>query len=128
MSTRRVGRLVTSGAVCEFRFNSVIQSADELIVHPEIDEFVSPGFVDVQVNGFAGVDYNDPSVSVDRIAQSLRTMFSTGVTRCFPTLITGSEERITGSLRNLVAAKRSLESDQQPEAAAIEAFHIEGPH
>jgi N-acetylglucosamine-6-phosphate deacetylase len=128
MSTRRIGRLVTSGAVCELGFNSVIQSADELISPPEVDEFVSPGFIDVQVNGFAGVDYNDPSVSVEQIAQSLRTMFSTGVTRCFPTLITGSEERITGSLRNLIAAKRSLEADQRPEAAAIEAVHVEGPH
>jgi N-acetylglucosamine-6-phosphate deacetylase len=123
-----VGRLAGSNAVYEFGFDGVIQSADELISPPRECDGIAPGLVDVQVNGFAGVDYNDPQESFADIAQSLRTMFSTGVTRCLPTIITGSRERITGALQNMTRAKREFESNGQPEGASIEGFHVEGPH
>jgi N-acetylglucosamine-6-phosphate deacetylase len=55
-------------------------------------------------------------------------MFTTGVTRFFPTIITGSEERITGAVRNLTAAKRRFEAAGMPEADAMFGFHVEGPH
>jgi N-acetylglucosamine-6-phosphate deacetylase len=55
-------------------------------------------------------------------------MFTTGVTRFFPTLITGSEERITGALRNLASGKDMLSRHQMAEGQAIEGFHVEGPH
>jgi len=80
------------------------------------------------VNGFAGTDYNDPNSSHEAIAQSIRTMFETGVTRFFPTLITGSEERIVGALRNLVAAKNAFTAARKPEAHAMAGIHVEGPH
>jgi N-acetylglucosamine-6-phosphate deacetylase len=49
-------------------------------------------------------------------------MFATGVTRFFPTVITGSPEDMVGALANLAAARRAL-----PEGPAMEAFHVEGP-
>src|SRR5260370_17731960 len=58
------------------------------------DVSIAPGFIDLQVNGFAGVDYNEPSATHEEIARSLRVMFSTGVTRVFPTVITGHPQRI----------------------------------
>jgi N-acetylglucosamine-6-phosphate deacetylase len=125
---RVAGKLPGTASVYDIGFGPVIQSADELIASPSVAEFVAPGFIDVQVNGFAGVDYNDPGASLDDIAASLRTMFSTGVTRCFPTIITGAHERIEGALRNLTNVKRTLEREGRPEGAAIEAFHVEGPH
>ena len=82
-----------------------------------------PGFIDLQVNGFAGVDYNAPGVPAEEIARSIRVMFSTGVTRFFPTVITGSPERMLSALRNLSAARESF-----PEGLAMTAFHVEGPH
>src|SRR5262249_41723291 len=57
------------------------------------------------------------------IARSICTLFSTGVTRFFPTVITGAPERMLGALRNLAAARESL-----PDGGAMEAFHVEGPH
>jgi N-acetylglucosamine-6-phosphate deacetylase len=55
-------------------------------------------------------------------------MFETGVTRFFPTIITGSEDRITGALRNLVRARDEFQRNGAPEAEAIAGFHVEGPH
>jgi N-acetylglucosamine-6-phosphate deacetylase len=128
MTKTRSGKLAGSDAVYEFGFDTVIQSADELIAPSEDTEWIAPGLIDVQVNGFAGVDYNDPHASVDCIAQSLRRMFGTGVTRCFPTIITGSKERMQGALANVTRAKRTLEAAGAAEGPAIEGFHVEGPH
>ena len=43
--------------------------------------YLSPGWIDVQVNGFAGVDYNSGSASHEEIGRSIEVLFSTGVTR-----------------------------------------------
>ncbi len=123
-----VGRIVGTSSVVKVDYESAIQSVDELIRPPETGDFLSPGFIDLQVNGFAGVDYNDPEASHESIAQSVRTMFTTGVTRLFPTVITGSKERMLGALRNLAAAKEGFSRAALPEGDAIEAFHVEGPH
>ena len=112
----------------EVHFNQSITNVDELIRPPEDPDFLSPGLIDLQVNGFAGVDYNDPQTKHEQIAESIRIMFTTGVTRFFPTVITGSESRILGAVRNLAAAKREFLRQGMAEGHAMEGFHIEGPH
>ncbi len=85
--------------------------------------YCGAGFIDLQVNGFAGVDYNDPRAELGEIERSLRAQFATGVTRLYPTVITGGPEEMTACLRNLAAARERL-----AEGAAIAGFHVEGPH
>lgn len=91
----------------------------------EIDRlpFLAPGFIDIQINGFAGADYSAPTASVEEIGKSLRAQFATGVTRLFPTVITGSHPIMIGALRRLADAKEQLS-----EGEAMEGFHVEGPH
>lgn len=117
-----------TNSVRQIEFDSVIQNADDLIRPPETSAYLAPGFIDVQVNGFAGVDYNDSSASVEAIAGSIHRMFETGVTRFFPTIITGSPEAMLSAMKNLARAKDQLERGGMPEAEAMHAFHIEGPH
>jgi N-acetylglucosamine-6-phosphate deacetylase len=50
----------------------------------------SSGFFDLQVNGFAGVDFNTPGCTDEELQQATDAMRSTGVTRYLPTLITSS--------------------------------------
>ena len=88
------------------------------------DEYQAPGFIDVQVNGFAGVDYNNPHTTAEEIVRSVHTMFSTGVTRFYPTVITGPPEAMRDSLRNLAHAREA----SLPDGEAIAGFHVEGPH
>jgi N-acetylglucosamine-6-phosphate deacetylase len=85
--------------------------------------YLAPGFVDLQVNGFAGVDFNDPNTSVAEIGRALEAIFATGVTRCLPTVITGPADDMLASLRNLRRAQMEL-----PHGRAIAGFHVEGPH
>src|SRR5579862_2719946 len=84
---------------------------------------IAPGFIDLQVNGFAGVDFNDPQTPVEHIGKALDAMFATGVTRCLPTVITGAPADMLASLANLHRGKVSL-----PRGRAIAGFHVEGPH
>ncbi|MBV8072465.1 MAG: N-acetylglucosamine-6-phosphate deacetylase [Acidobacteriaceae bacterium] len=122
------GRISGHRGTVEIRYNSLIEGVDDLIEGSDTNEYIAPGFVDLQVNGFAGVDYNDPAAESSAIAASIRTMFETGVTRFFPTIITGSEDRMKGALRNMAEAKAAFERAGMVEGQAIEAFHVEGPH
>ncbi|MEO8367758.1 MAG: N-acetylglucosamine-6-phosphate deacetylase [Candidatus Solibacter sp.] len=87
------------------------------------DLYLAPGFIDLQVNGFAGVDYNDPHSTYEAIARSLRTQFASGATRIYPTVITGAREEMRACLRNLAEAREAI-----PHGHAIAGFHVEGPH
>jgi N-acetylglucosamine-6-phosphate deacetylase len=78
----------------------------------------SPGFLDLQVNGFAGVDFNDPATTADDLHRALGVLRSHGVTRILPTLITSSTERFDQCARRLLGAK----------ADAIAGIHMEGPY
>ena len=87
------------------------------------DNIIAPGLVDLQVNGFAGVDFNDPGASPDDIARAIDAILHTGVTRFLPTVITGSPDHMLACLGNLRRAQKSL-----PRGHAIAGFHVEGPH
>jgi N-acetylglucosamine-6-phosphate deacetylase len=112
-----------TGAAIEITASSVIDGVDHLITPPSDRPYLAPGFIDVQVNGFAGVDYCSPTAPMDGIAASIRELYKTGVTRFFPTIITGSQDGMLGAIRNITRAMKEL-----PEGRAIEALHIEGPH
>jgi N-acetylglucosamine-6-phosphate deacetylase len=82
-----------------------------------------PGFVDLQVNGFAGVDFNDPSsCTTDGVTRALAAMRATGVTRCLPTIITSSLDHFAACARTIA---------RHPNAGnggAIAGIHMEGPY
>ena len=113
----------SSGDEIEVRFSDLIESVDPLLSGSSDFIYVTPGWIDLQVNGFAGVDYNSPSSSHEEIARSIRAVLQTGVTRFFPTVITGSPADMSGALANLARAKEAVW-----EGAAMEAFHLEGPY
>lgn len=108
----------------EVRFERAITGVDPIVSRVTGDlPFISPGFVDLQVNGFAGADYCTPSCPLEDVDRSLNVQFSTGVTRILATVITGGPEELVGSMRNLAKAKEEL-----PHGHAMEGFHVEGPH
>jgi N-acetylglucosamine-6-phosphate deacetylase len=80
-----------------------------------------PGFVDLQVNGFAGVDFNAVgSCTTDSVTRALDAMRATGVTRCLPTIITSSVD-------HFAACARVLTRHPNP-TGAIAGIHMEGPY
>lgn len=113
-----------TGEPLALSFSEIIESAEPILSPSPADRpaYVAPGFIDLQVNGFAGVDYNDPDTPVEEIARSIEAQFATGVTRLYPTVVTGSHERITGAVRKLARARSTLTN-----GAALDGFHVEGP-
>jgi len=122
------GRQAGASSITRIEFASVIERVIELPDAGAAEALIAPGFVDLQVNGFAGVDYNDPTVTHEAVAASIQRLFRTGVARFFPTIITGAPERMTGALRRLAEAKREFLRCGMPEGDAIVGFHVEGPH
>src|SRR5580658_316268 len=114
---------VSSGASVEVSFERAITIVDHLIRPLDDGIFIAPGWIDLQVNGFAGVDYNSAAATHEQIAQSIRAQFACGVTRHFPTVITGSPENMAAALSNMASTKESIR-----EGPAMEAFHLEGPY
>jgi N-acetylglucosamine-6-phosphate deacetylase len=119
------GRSAISGEPIEIEFEAAIQNVDPVLDGDGYDQdiFVAPGFIDLQVNGFAGVDFNAPTAPHEEIQRAIGATFSTGVTRFYPTVITGAPDAMLAALRNLAAARESL-----TDGNAMEAFHVEGPH
>lgn len=77
-----------------------------------------PGLVDLQVNGFAGVDFGDPALTPEQALQAVAAIEKTGVTRFLPTLITSSLETFSACARAVARTKH----------AAIAGIHMEGPY
>ncbi len=75
-----------------------------------------PGFIDLQVNGFAGVDFLD--ADADGYRRAGEALLETGVTSYLPTFITAPEERLVAALRELPT---------EADGARALGAHLEGP-
>lgn len=80
-------------------------------------------FVDLQVNGYAGVDFNSDAVSPDDLHRACARLEADGVEQCLVAIITDGEDAMCRRLSGLAALR-----DRDPLARRIVAgFHIEGP-
>ncbi len=84
---------------------------------------IAAGLIDIQINGYNGVDFNDSNTSSGQIADATRQLWRTGVAAFCPTVITGSTKHISKCLRNIVQA---AEEDAHVRRAVI-GIHLEGP-
>jgi N-acetylglucosamine-6-phosphate deacetylase len=86
--------------------------------------YLSPGFFDPQVNGFAGIDFNSPHLTTEGLLHAARSLASTGIARFFPTLITSSQEKMIRQLKIIATA---LKSDPLLHKMCY-GIHLEGPY
>lgn len=105
---------IASGRITENR-----TSSDR--VEPHL--FLTPGMVDLQVNGYRGIDYSMPNLSEAHVGSMVRYLAAAGTTQHLPTIITSPRDRI---LQNLQTIRRAREADPL-NLAAIPGVHIEGP-
>ncbi len=86
--------------------------------------WLTAGLIDLQVNGYCGLDINDDSVSAATISALTRKVLTAGVTTFAPTLITASREQL---LTRLSAIAKAVEVDSLARAC-ISFIHLEGPN
>ncbi|MDI9277521.1 amidohydrolase family protein [Pantoea sp. EABMAA-21] len=90
---------------------------------PDNDLILAPGLVDLQVNGFQGVDFNHFPFSEQDVLNATHALWQQGVTSFMPTVITAQPGEIAQALQRLASACEHY-SDV---ALAVPGFHLEGP-
>lgn len=84
--------------------------------------FIAPGFIDLQLNGCGGVQFNDSpeALSVETLEIMQRANEKSGCTSFLPTLITSSDEL----MKQAVETMRAWLTTHQNQALGL---HLEGP-
>jgi len=98
------------------------------IIHPkktvDISElFIAPGLIDIQINGFVGVDFSGPDLTVEDVKKATKALWRAGVTSYFPTIITSEFSRMKENFAVLAKAMEDPEIGN-----SIPGFHLEGPY
>lgn len=87
------------------------------------DVWLAPGFVDLQINGYGGHDFNSGNVSVEDVLNAADAIFATGTTTFLPTVVTATETAITQAITTIADAR----NHNPVLATAIPCIHVEGP-
>jgi len=86
--------------------------------------WVSPGFVDLQINGYGGQEFNDLALDTERVAQVSLANDADGVTSYLPTLTTQSSEMLCHGMQAIATA-----CEEDPRVAKrVIGIHLEGPY
>ncbi len=96
-------------------------------IEPVVDRsnlpLVAPGLVDLQINGFGGIEFNDPELTIEKVRQVALSQDQFGVTAFFATCTTDSHEVLRHAQATIARAIREL-----PEVACrVPGIHLEGP-
>ena len=80
-------------------------------------------WVDLQINGYGGVDFNAPGLTVEKVEAVTERLEADGTCGYLPTIVTGNPETTIDTLRVIAAArKKSARCERN-----ILGVHLEGP-
>jgi N-acetylglucosamine-6-phosphate deacetylase len=82
------------------------------------------GYVDVQVNGYGGINYNVPDLTVEKLRDSCQRLDKAGVAGILATVTSEQPDVMYRRLENLVKAREADPLNKK----IIWGFHIEGPY
>jgi N-acetylglucosamine-6-phosphate deacetylase len=85
---------------------------------------LSPGFLDMQVNGFRGSDYSLEDFGEPHLHGIVAALAEAGTTQHVPTIVSEPQERIVRNLKAIAGLARSSREVRQ----AIAGIHVEGPY
>lgn len=85
--------------------------------------YVAPGLIDLQINGFMGVDFSDQNLAPEGFLKATKALWEKGITSFLPTVITASRENLLKSFELLAKASQNTEVEK-----SVPGFHLEGPY
>jgi len=85
--------------------------------------YIAPGLIDIQINGYLGVDFSGPHLTVEGVKKATKALWKAGVTSYFPTIITSDIKRIKKNFAVLAEARKDPDI-----GGSIPGFHLEGPY
>lgn len=83
---------------------------------------LATGYVDLQVNGFLGVDFSDPALTEEDFARVCRALLAQGTAAFLPTMITSSLDTYARNLPLMASVMGRGEF-----AGRLPGVHLEGP-
>ena len=106
-------------AVCEADRLVALEAAESAPEHL----WVAPALVDLQINGYAGVDFQQDNLPLDQLLQAARRLHADGCARWLLTLMTDEWPRLLARLRHL----RTLRTSSPELRESLAGWHFEGP-
>ncbi len=88
-----------------------------------VSRWIAPALCDIQVNGFAGVDFQSDTTTVDDLQKAAAKLLEAGCAQTLLTLCTDEWGALTHRFRRI----RELRDSSPALRAAFPGFHIEGP-
>ena len=87
-------------------------------------DYIAPGFIDNQVNGYAGISFafGGSDLTLEGVKEATRALWKEGVTTYLPTLTTNARDKLAGNFRILASA-----INDPAIRGSIPGFHLEGP-
>jgi N-acetylglucosamine-6-phosphate deacetylase len=101
----------------------VLHSFSETNDEPTQNLWLAPMLFDLQINGYAGIDFQQDDIGVDELRHAARALRRDGCGRFLLTLITEEWLRLLARLRRYA----KLRQQDHELSQAISGFHIEGP-
>jgi N-acetylglucosamine-6-phosphate deacetylase len=80
-------------------------------------------FFDLQVNGYAGVDFNADDLGAEDLARACQRLLDDGIGGILATVITADLDRMIQRIGRIVTARESSEAAR----TVIQGIHVEGP-
>lgn len=118
-----IARRLEDGRPVRIRFDNRIQALEETVADLPPHRYVCPGFVDIQVNGFGGINFNGMSFTPADAETAAAALLRHGTTRALITII-------TDSLHALEHRARHSRESAGASPLARDVFlgiHLEGP-
>lgn len=103
--------------------NGIIASVEFFNENGNELPYIGPGLCDLQVNGYAGRDFNTLPLNKKDIEIAAKQMVKDGVTTFFPTLITNSDTNILTLLKGI----NNAIDESALLKKSIGGIHLEGP-
>ena len=102
-------------------FSTITKVKESSLNHQDV--CIAPPLIDIQVNGFAGYDLNSDDVKTADVCQMVKSLWKTGTGFCCPTVVTGSNQRMSKSIQVITAALKDPTINR-----SIIGIHVEGPY
>ncbi|WP_329000766.1 amidohydrolase family protein [Kribbella sp. NBC_00709] len=88
------------------------------------DLLLIPGLIDIQLNGYGGLDVNDPARPASELSELVRVLWRQGVTTVLPTIISADDATTTALVKRAAAVRAS----DSVVAYGVPGLHLEGPY
>lgn len=85
--------------------------------------FIGPGLIDLQINGYGGMDFNTLPLSTQLVNEVTEQLWREGVTAYCPTIITNGDQAIEDAVRTIA---ETCDQYKRVDESVI-GIHLEGP-